>query len=149
MSNIFAENITWSIGIVIVLFGIFAAHRLVLYREKMNKRIEASEKFRNIILSVLEGLYPTTHYWDKKEYPRFFQSITKVESAAIEFRPYVVRKSSFDVAIKKYCDYCKNIKWNQVVGWAMYPSMRKPGEIGPKEEFKQLVETVLSFANKK
>jgi hypothetical protein len=145
MHNIFSENIPWALGIVVVLFGIVAAHRLFLYRQKKNKMVKASEKFRNEILTELEGLYPTTHYWDKNVYPRLAQSITKIESAAIKFRPYAVRKSEFDSAIKKYCEYCKSLTWEKVTGWDMYPSMRTPGEIGPKEKFKQIVEIILSF----
>lgn len=149
MTNIFAENITWSIGIVISLFVIIAAHRLVLFRQKRNKIVEASEKFRNKILAELVGLYPVTQYWDKETYPRFIQSVPKIESAAAEFRYFIKSKVSFDAAVKKYCEYCKHITWDEVAAYSMYPSMRKPGEIGPRERFEEIVDNLLSFAKEK
>lgn len=147
MNNIFSENITWAIGIIVVLFGIIAAHRLVLHREKRNRFSGEAAKFRTKVLAELEGIYPIPPVWQPQDYSHFRQSISKVETAATEFRHFVKRKVEFDAAIKEYRKYCEKVTFEGVSAWFMYPSMRSPGDIGPVETFRNIVEHLFSFAN--
>jgi hypothetical protein len=82
-------------------------------------------------------------------FQRFSKSIIEIENAAAEFRFSVARKGAFDTAIKEYCEYCKQITWIQCAGWSMYPTMRKEGEISPRDKFDHLVKNLLSFAEEK
>ena len=101
---------------------------------------EALTTFRRAILTELEGIYPVTQTWSKSIYPQFRQSITKVERAAAEFRPFVKHKEEFDTAIEEYRNYCDKGEYERASGWYMYPDMRKPGDVGPVESFKSIVE---------
>ena len=147
MTEIIFNNIYPIIGAV--LLASFVGY--ITYRNnKKNRAAEAARIFRNKIITELEGLYPVTHYWDQGAFPRFYASIPKIESAATEFKPYVFRKEAFDTVVKEYCEYGKNITWNEVSAYAMYKdSMYKPGEKGPREKFKNIVESLLSFAKEK
>ncbi|MBW2608049.1 MAG: hypothetical protein JRD05_10485 [Deltaproteobacteria bacterium] len=147
MAEFFINNF-WAIAAGI-LGSAFVGY-IAYWNNRKNRTAEAAIKFRNKILTELEGLYPVTHYWDKNIFPRFYVSIPKIESAAIEFRHYVFHKTAFDSAVKVYCEYCKNITWNKVSAYAMYKdSMYKPDDKGPREKFKHIVESLLSFAKEK
>jgi hypothetical protein len=110
---------------------------------------EAVTTFRRSILTELEGIYPVTHIWENTVFPRFQQSVNKIETAAAEFRHFIKRKAEFDVAVKKYRDYCQKREYERVSTWQMYTDMRKPGDIGPVETFKNLVEELISFTERK
>ncbi len=124
----------------------------ITYRNNRKNRIaEASTKFRNKILTELQGLYPVTQYWEQGIFLRFSQSIVKIESIATEFRHFIpfYRKRAFYATLKNYCDYCNKITWDEVGAYAMYKnSMFDPKDKGPREQFKNIVEHLLSFANK-
>ena len=149
MKNMFSENITWAIGIIVILFGIIAAHRLVLHREKINKFSAEAAKFRSKVLAELEGIYPIPSVWQPQDYSHFRQSINKVETAAAEFRYLVKRKTEFDVAMKEYREYCEKATFEGVSAWFTYTSWRSPDDIGPMETFKNIVEHLFSFADEK
>jgi len=149
MNNIFSDHPTWTIGIVILLFGIIATHRLLIYRDKKNIFNAAAIIFRNKVLAELEGIYPIPSVWQSQDYFRFRQSINKVETAAAEFRHLVKRKAEFDVAIKEYRKYCEKVTFDGVSAWFFYTSMRSPDDIGPVETFKNIVEHLFSFSDGK
>lgn len=147
MTEIIFNNIYHIFGAV--LLASFVGY--IAYRNNRKRRAaEAAIKFRSKFFTELEGLYPVTHYWDQGTFPRLYASITKIESAATEFRYYVPRKAAFDTAVKEYCEYCKNTTWNEVSAYAIYKnSMYKPGDKGPREKFQHIVESLLSFAKEK
>jgi hypothetical protein len=112
----------------------------------------AASKFKATVIYELIGFYPTDQIWDEKEFPRFHQSIPKIKSAAAEFRYFVKRKTEFDAAVKEYHDYCQQRKYKNALSRTYFPnSPRPPNESGinPVEEFKNIVEHLLSFANEK
>ena len=131
-------------GILPIAFGGYMAYR----NNKKNRRAEASMRFSNKVLAELEGLYPVTQHWEQSIFPRFSHSITKIESACAEFRYFIpfYRKGAYDKAIKDYCKYCNEITWESCAGHTMWPEMRKPGDLGPRETFKNIVEHLFSFA---
>ena len=132
-------------GILVAVFGGYITYRIYL-KTRIN---QAAATFRSRVLAELKGLYPVTQYWDTQTFPRFSQSITEIESAAAEFRFYVTRKSALDAAVKEYSNHCKKTSWNECAAWDMYPTMRKEGEISPREKFDHLVKDLLSFAEEK
>jgi hypothetical protein len=152
MNNIFSDNITWSIGIIIVLFGIIAAHRLIMYREKRNKFFEEAAKFRSKVLATLEGIYPVTQpWWDENLLPKFQQSVPVIETAVAEFRYFIKDKVKLDAAIKEYRDYCQRRAYQGGRPHMIYektPTMAQ-SKADPVEEFKNIVEHILLFASKK
>ncbi len=137
------------LGICGALIMALIGYRLALNVQKRNAFNSAALIFRNKILTELEGLYPVTHFWDQSEFHGFRQSIPKIQSAAAEFRFYLTHKDKFDNAVKEYNSYCNEITWEKCVGYDMYPSMRKPGDKGPIEKFKHIVEELLSYAKEK
>ena len=63
MDNIFSENIPWAIGLVVVLFGIIAAHRLVSYRDKKNTFNNAAKEFSDTFHRELKDIFPHPFNW--------------------------------------------------------------------------------------
>jgi hypothetical protein len=53
MGNIFSENPVTSIAIVAGIFGIWAAHRLMLYRDKKGRFDETADEFRKVFNAAL------------------------------------------------------------------------------------------------
>ena len=143
--------ITFGLGSIAGYFcRILLEHWLAKSRTKEERKVrefnEAANKFRSRILVELEGLYPVTQHWDTNTFHRFKQSITKIESAGAEFRYFIRDSDEFDDAVNKYCKICREITSDRCAAWAMYPTMREEGEIGPREEFANCVEILLSFA---
>lgn len=131
-----------------ILAAVFSGY--VTYRIYQKTRFhQAAATFRSRVLAELKGLYPGTQYWDMQTFPRFSQSIIEIESAAAEFRFFVTRKHAFDAAVNEYCDHCKKTSWNDCAAWNWFPTMRKEGEISPREKFDHLVKNLLSFAEEK
>lgn len=106
----------------------------------------AASKFRANIIYELSDLYPIEQYWDKKDFPRLYQSIPRINSTAAEFRHLVTRKADFDTAVNEYNKYCREIKEHDIFT-IDFTSMKKPGDIKPKDRFKNIVEHLLSFAD--
>lgn len=131
-----------------ILAAVFGGY--VTYRIYLKTRFhQAAATFRSRVLVELKGLYPVTQYWDMPTFQRVSNTIIEIESAAAEFRFSVYSKRAFDAAVNEYCEYCKQISWEQCAGLAMYPTMRKEGEILPREKFDHLVKNLLSFAEEK
>jgi hypothetical protein len=140
----------WLLGICGALIMALIGYRLSLNLQKHNTFITAASTFRSKILAELEGLYPITHHWDESMYPRFSQSIPKIESAAAEFKFFVpfYHSQAYDKALKNYCEYCNEITQNDVASYSLWPDFPKPRE-NPREQFKNIVEHLLSFAEEK
>lgn len=145
----FSARDMWLLGIAGTLALAWIGFHLTNATNRKTRFHQAAATFRSRVLAELKGLYPVTQYWDMQTFPRFSRSITEIESAAAEFRFSVSRKRTFDAAVKEYCEYCKQISWEQCAAWSMYPSMRKEDEISPREKFDHLVKALLSFAEEK
>ncbi len=147
MINIIINNIGKITGSI--LLASFVSY--LIWRNKQKKRFnQAASVFRSKILAELEGLYPIPRYLEPDETNRFRESIPKIESAAAEFRHFVPSdsKSSFDTALKNYCEHCNKITWGSCVTFGIIPGERKPEDIGPKEIFRQNVNALLSFTKR-
>jgi hypothetical protein len=131
----------------------FIDHRLAKSRTDEDRKIkefnQAAATFRSQILSELEGLYPVRQGWSREDYARFKQTIPRVETIAQEFRFHLERKKEFDTATHAYCNHCKKITWEQCTAWTLYPTMRKEGEMSPRDKFDHCVKSLLSFAEGK
>lgn len=109
---------------------------------------QAAAAFRSRVLTELKGIYPVTQHLDAVTFQRFSKSIIEIESAAAEFRFYIVRKGTFDTAIKEYCDYCKQITKGDYTNSIFWPGTIKDG-ISPQVRFEHIVNNLLSFAKDK
>lgn len=150
----FEMTITFSAGAAIgALVMKIIDHRLAKSRTDEDRRIrefnQAAATFRNKVLTELEGLYPIAQGWSREDYARFKHTIPKVETIAQEFRFYLDRKKEYDAAIYAYCNHCKKITWEQCAAWNLFPTMRKEGEISPRDKFDHCVKSLLSFAESK
>jgi len=150
----FDPTITFGAGAIVgALTMKIIDHFLAKSRTEEDRTIKefnhAATMFRSKILTELEGLYPITQVWSRTDYSRFTQTIPKIHTIAQEFRFHMKRKNEFDAAVNKYCNHCKQITWEQCAAWTMYPTMRKEGEISPRDKFDHLVKALLSFAEEK
>lgn len=129
---------------------LFIDHRLAIDRIKENIKLtefnHAVSKFRAAIIYELSGLYPIEQGWNQEDFPRLYQSIPIVNSAAAEFRHFVTHKTDFDIAVKEYNNYCRTTKWDDIS--TLEFNMKGTEKIKPKDKFKNIVEDLLSFANK-
>ena len=108
----------------------------------------AASKFKATIIYEISGFFPGDR-WDKDEWPRIYQSIPKVNSAAAEFRYFVARKTDFDKVVSEYNKYCRESTADKVFILDFSKSM--PGKYlkDYMKDFKDIVEHLLSFANEK
>ena len=134
-------------------FGIFFTYSCLISVTKVSKTFQnfdiSASKFRSTILYELTGFYPIYEYWTKDKFPLLYETIPRVNSAASEFKYYVSRKSEFDKAVADYNEYCRRTTYEIVSADAMYPSMRKKDEISKRDQFKNIVGHLLSFAEQK
>jgi hypothetical protein len=117
-------------------------------RRKTDTAAQASRAFRDKVLAELEGPYPVARVWSKDAYKKFKETIPGIESAAAGFRNFVPpeKRGLFDEALKNYCEHCSEITWQLCATFGVVPETSKPEDIGPKEIFRQNVNTLLSFA---
>ncbi len=112
-------------------------------------RLKAARHFRQIIYTELKGLYPEPRIMAGEANAQIRQSIIEIESASAEFRRFVsfYRKSTFDVAVKKYCETAKNTDWNKHTQKDWFPSMKNlPQCKDPKPEFFNCIEELIKYA---
>ncbi|MBC8465451.1 hypothetical protein H8D57_00335 [bacterium] len=60
MDNLFVENPTWAIGIVIALFAIVVSYRQIDIRNKRSKIIQAVTEFKNSFAEIIHELKTTS-----------------------------------------------------------------------------------------
>lgn len=130
------------------LVGSLVGYRLSLVLAATNEKRNAASKFKSSVIYELSGFFPIDQHWEKKEFHRIYNSISRINSAAAEFRYFVTRKYDFDKAVNEYNKYCRETTHDSVAADTMYPDMRKEGVVGKREQFKNLVEHLLSFAEK-
>jgi len=148
MSNIFNSNIIWSISIIASLFAIIAGHRLTTYRDRKNRFNNAAAKFRGIIQSSLEGVYPNTesHLSIEEKDTITQNSINPINSAGSEFSHYIFifRKSKFNKALSNYCDTARKINWDECMSRKRFPNTNFP-ETDQERKFKDAVNSLIEF----
>lgn len=96
-NNIFSSNPTWSIGIIIVLFGIVATHRLLIYRDKKNIFNNAAKEFSEIIYHELCEIYPIPVNWPENIEGYLGNKFPVLQSAVNNFARYLteIEKTEF------------------------------------------------------
>lgn len=148
------EITTALIGIVAALLGGWAGAAISRKSAtdilKKQQFFSAASKFKASVIYELIGFYPIDQYWEKKDFHRLYASIPIINSAAAEFRNFVASKTEFDKAVAEYNRYCRENTEDKV--FILDFSQSLPGAKSKKfymEEFKNIVERLLSFANKK
>jgi hypothetical protein len=143
-----ASSDIWLLGICGALIMALIGYRLLIASQRHNAFINAASTFRSEVLRELVGFYPIDQVWDKNEWPRIYQSIPRINSAATEFRCFVTRKTEFDRAISEYNKYCREKTTDKVFAFA-FPSMEYGGIEEQAKELDNIVSHILSFANEK
>lgn len=115
---------------------------------KRQEHFTVASKFKATVIYELSGFYPIDQYWEKDQFSRIYDSIPTINSAAAEFRYFVTSKTDFDKAVSEYNKYCRETTYGNVSSDRMFPSMHKEGEIGKREQFKNIVDHLLLFADK-
>jgi hypothetical protein len=141
------------LGFVILPALIAAFFASVIPRKHKDKERfnGAADTFRTKVITALEGIYPITRtWWDESLFPKFPQSVPKIETAAAEFSHFIKCKTDLDIAVKKYHDYCQRSTYKKCAPRIEYPNTPKlpNSDIDHIEEFKNIVEHILSFAKK-
>jgi hypothetical protein len=117
---------------------------------KVNQAVQAADIFRDKVTTELKGLYPVPKHWEESAFERFSETVPNIESAAAEFRRFLSsdKKKPFDTALKNYCEHCNSITWESCVTFGIIPDKRKPEDEGPKDIFRQNVNTLLAFTKR-
>lgn len=139
-------------GIVGAFFGSWFSYLFGECRRRKEQFDNAAIIFRSKTINALVGIYPVTRsYWDESLFPKFQQSVPIIETAGAEFWYFIKRKTELDAAIKDYRDYCQQRKYEKGAPHMTYPNSPVPlkPETNPIEEFKSIVEHLLSFADDK
>jgi hypothetical protein len=149
MGNIFSENIPWSVGIVIGLFGIIAVHRLVLFRDKRKAFVSASTELVSSFapaISRIDAAILHVGTLDAPDVNKFLSDNFETHSAAVRrFGSYITsrrRRKTYEKAWKEYCDlepYSGGI--TLFAGHHVHQNGRH------LEFIKEKVEHILKFAN--
>ncbi len=110
-------------------------------------RLKACRHFRRVVETELKGVWPTTYLSPDEVNVKIRQSRKEIETASLEVKRFVSfhRKRAFNTAVENYCNACKTINWNGHVAYEMFPSMRKSGDIDPKQYFFNCIEEMLKF----
>ena len=106
----------------------------------------AASKFRATVIYQLSAFYPINQVWDKKEFPRIYCSIPKINSAAAEFRYLVTCKTDFDKAVSEYNRYCRETTEDKAF-MLEYQTMDGKGRQKYREDFSNIVDHLLSFTD--
>jgi len=108
MENIFSENPTFAVGIIIGLFGILATHRLMGYRERMKLFNVSANEFREVFNKVLVNIQSGNYGFGN---PIDIDIIKTNKIAYLNFRPHFhgICRDKYDEAWKKYYDDCASM----------------------------------------
>lgn len=162
MENIFAKNITWSIGIVVVLFGIIAAHRLASYRGRKGIFNAAAKEFIDTFHKELKEIYPTPANWPNNIDHYLRARFDNLNEAIGKFKRHLFkreRKAFDDAWFRYYCCTGREVDRNRQCYLDYYPFTGSSIENGVithhdttktyKQTFKNNVDTLLNFAKPK
>jgi hypothetical protein len=159
MHNIFSDNILWSIGAIITLFGIIAVHRLVLYRDKRNDFNKAAKEFYDIINNELKDIYPKPVNWPDNVDKYFKEKFPTLQSAVDKFAGHLPGKEKANF-LKAWQFYCLGKEGRDVdlQYYGQYRSGESTTRIDGKEvteitdgkaNLKCNVDSLLSYANQR
>lgn len=100
MNNIFSQNIIWSVGIIIILFGFIASHRLSGNRRKKERFTKVCDKFSYAFEEFRAMLETNFQY----EIGAIKAPIPDHIAAAFEFRRHLgwFRRKGFDRKLAQY-----------------------------------------------
>lgn len=111
MTNIFSENIPWSVGIIIVLFGIIATHRLVSFRDKKRVLDSAHSELVAAFTPTLARLDSAIRHIGDLDVPdvnNFIKESFEAHSAAVEKCSRIITSKRNRKALEKaWNEYCK------------------------------------------
>jgi len=128
--------------------GAYFAYKTGMKLVQATHKNAIASKFKATVIYELTGFYPIVNLWDKNEFPRLYQSIPKINSAAAEFRYFVTREADFDKAISEYNSYCRDTKESDAFGFD-YKDMGSKTTKDHQNDFINIVEHLISFANEK
>lgn len=106
MANIFADNPTWSIGIIVGLFGVIAAHRLVSYRNKKDFFNKAAKEFSDTFYKELKGVYPIPASWPENIDPYLKVRFDNLSEAVGKFKRHLPRRKQDEFSDAWFRFYC-------------------------------------------
>lgn len=105
MTNIFSDNPTWSIGIIVILFGIIAANRLTLWRSRRDSRIIYGKLLRDAFSDEIK-IYESGDNISTGHilHGILIKAFAKHKTAFHEYRIHlgIIRRFRIDRAWKKY-----------------------------------------------
>lgn len=150
MKNIFSENITWSITIIVSLLGIIAVYRLKLAKDKRNKFNDVADNFTRVFESIRASIQQnpdlaTRQIVDeilKKNYPE-----QKIAMESLHRRLGFIKKRVFSKAWQKYVNP-ENCGAEPFLSYCGVPWEVDKEPFG-REYILKVIEHLLSFAKLK
>lgn len=107
MNNIFSDNPILAISLAVSLFGIIAAHHLILYRRKLKTAEEKRLQFRSVIAQEIADIRTRKHSFKDSSH------INPIHTAMLEYYPFLKkrRQSALDRAWKEYKEHEEYRAW--------------------------------------
>ncbi|MEM7209594.1 MAG: hypothetical protein AAF434_17375 [Pseudomonadota bacterium] len=131
-------NLVVLLSAMIALFG--AVH---VYQKTVFNR--ASVRFRDDLMSALNGFYPIGGFWNQSMYSDVKKSIPEVRRAAVIFENNLgfFAKHRFRKAVTRYCDNCQQMDWHIAIAEAAFPDKHP---VKQRDQLADDVRVLLTFA---
>ena len=132
----------WAQWLIGIMFPILSG--LVIYAGR--NYLRASEEFKSIVYTKLEGIYPSIElYLTTDEInTKIQQSIPQIQTAVNNFKhflPFFFR-GRLEITAKNYYKTARETDWYQCLNF----DMPKAVILTPKERFKKAVDELLKYA---
>jgi hypothetical protein len=133
----------WLIGALFTALG-----GIIIYAGR--NYLKASEEFKKIIYTQLEGIIPDIVVYIEPEKIReqITASIIPIKTGGEIFKHFLpfFYVNSFSRDLEHYCKTARQTDWNKQIAHQFYPEMAKSGYISPKEKLNKAVNNLLKFA---
>ncbi|MBU3020665.1 hypothetical protein [Aestuariibacter sp. A3R04] len=149
MDNIFSDNISLTITIVISLFGIVAVHRLAGSRAKKANFSDKAKAFESVIRSELSEVYPIPTNWPEHASIYLENKFASIQSAVAAFEVALpwYKRIGFRKAWKLYRVGDNPTHKDTIQEYHQYMGFTINGEYtDPKKQLKINVDRLLKYA---
>lgn len=139
----------WLLGICGALIVILIGHLLNNVSNQKNRFNEAAAKLRSVVITELNGLYPTPIDWPDNIAARLDRTLPAIQTAIAEFSHFLTDADckSINATWDQYYKHCKQVIPDAFSDASIFYAEGKSKQA--QEQFKAIIEHLLSFAKEK